>query len=135
MIRRPPRSTLFPYTTLFRSILKDGATPKQITRPAPPHALAPLISLANTIEAQASLPPTRHTVTVMLAAIEALRDDVHRLASVVHTARLLARILAKPTDQAQLDAAAKRCTYQAKVWRRQARRWIRAQTQLPQAPG
>src|SRR2546422_10914450 len=24
MIRRPPRSTLFPYTTLFRSILKQG---------------------------------------------------------------------------------------------------------------
>src|SRR3712207_5329846 len=24
MIRRPPRSTLFPYTTLFRSILKEG---------------------------------------------------------------------------------------------------------------
>src|SRR5947209_19987800 len=24
MIRRPPRSTLFPYTTLFRSIPKDG---------------------------------------------------------------------------------------------------------------
>src|SRR3989449_2043870 len=26
MIRRPPRSTLFPYTTLFRSILKSGRT-------------------------------------------------------------------------------------------------------------
>src|SRR4051812_49796542 len=25
MIRRPPRSTLFPYTTLFRSILKQNA--------------------------------------------------------------------------------------------------------------
>src|SRR2546430_6887737 len=25
MIRRPPRSTLFPYTTLFRSELRDGA--------------------------------------------------------------------------------------------------------------
>src|SRR2546425_8799019 len=25
MIRRPPRSTLFPYTTLFRSLLKFGA--------------------------------------------------------------------------------------------------------------
>src|SRR2546430_5371758 len=25
MIRRPPRSTLFPYTTLFRSILQDPA--------------------------------------------------------------------------------------------------------------
>src|SRR6266480_4999727 len=26
MIRRPPRSTLFPYTTLFRSSASDGAT-------------------------------------------------------------------------------------------------------------
>src|SRR5258707_13818292 len=26
MIRRPPRSTLFPYTTLFRSQTQDGAT-------------------------------------------------------------------------------------------------------------
>src|SRR5258708_26568715 len=26
MIRRPPRSTLFPYTTLFRSSLKTGAS-------------------------------------------------------------------------------------------------------------
>src|SRR2546430_7393627 len=25
MIRRPPRSTLFPYTTLFRSIINTGA--------------------------------------------------------------------------------------------------------------
>src|SRR3712207_7946428 len=27
MIRRPPRSTLFPYTTLFRSDLSQGAYP------------------------------------------------------------------------------------------------------------
>src|SRR2546422_9776065 len=26
MIRRPPRSTLFPYTTLFRSSVKSGAS-------------------------------------------------------------------------------------------------------------
>src|SRR5258708_19337635 len=26
MIRRPPRSTLFPYTTLFRSVLDHGQT-------------------------------------------------------------------------------------------------------------
>src|SRR5256714_14977655 len=25
MIRRPPRSTLFPYTTLFRSLIMEGA--------------------------------------------------------------------------------------------------------------
>src|SRR5258708_22184937 len=28
MIRRPPRSTLFPYTTLFRSRLADGPPPR-----------------------------------------------------------------------------------------------------------
>src|SRR2546426_7459997 len=27
MIRRPPRSTLFPYTTLFRSVLVEAAPP------------------------------------------------------------------------------------------------------------
>src|SRR3712207_7052816 len=32
MIRRPPRSTLFPYTTLFRSAWDDGGT---VTTPAP----------------------------------------------------------------------------------------------------
>src|SRR3712207_6865891 len=30
MIRRPPRSTLFPYTTLFRSIQKDIFTSSQL---------------------------------------------------------------------------------------------------------
>src|SRR2546429_4801475 len=28
MIRRPPRSTLFPYTTLFRSVFSARASPK-----------------------------------------------------------------------------------------------------------
>src|SRR3712207_8298327 len=32
MIRRPPRSTLFPYTTLFRSFASDGSTPKVKSR-------------------------------------------------------------------------------------------------------
>src|SRR2546422_2800952 len=34
MIRRPPRSTLFPYTTLFRSI-QDGGNVRQIGMPFP----------------------------------------------------------------------------------------------------
>src|SRR3712207_8797538 len=38
MIRRPPRSTLFPYTTLFRSQLPDGrgpgADPRSVSRRA-----------------------------------------------------------------------------------------------------
>src|SRR5256885_14507522 len=42
MIRRPPRSTLFPYTTLFRSILRQrrvGIAGKQRQRLAGTHAL------------------------------------------------------------------------------------------------
>src|SRR2546425_7703420 len=30
MIRRPPRSTLFPYTTLFRSLVEHGLTPSAL---------------------------------------------------------------------------------------------------------
>src|SRR3712207_7896338 len=38
MIRRPPRSTLFPYTTLFRS--RSGAEPvKRVEASCPAHAL------------------------------------------------------------------------------------------------
>src|SRR5258707_6530941 len=38
MIRRPPRSTLFPYTTLFRSIQRQTipCPPVRKWRPAPP---------------------------------------------------------------------------------------------------
>src|SRR5256885_4369857 len=38
MIRRPPRSTLFPYTTLFRSLLISGAS-RAAARPAARAAL------------------------------------------------------------------------------------------------
>src|SRR2546429_1312996 len=39
MIRRPPRSTLFPYTTLFRSPLRDPDRygPRQDAHDDPPH--------------------------------------------------------------------------------------------------
>src|SRR5256886_7092910 len=30
MIRRPPRSTLFPYTTLFRSVAPTGTAPRSL---------------------------------------------------------------------------------------------------------
>src|SRR3712207_7793669 len=30
MIRRPPRSTLFPYTTLFRSVVTSGVVPSML---------------------------------------------------------------------------------------------------------
>src|SRR5256885_3177491 len=43
MIRRPPRSTLFPYTTLFRSLSAAGCLGRDL-EPAPhghPHAVEP----------------------------------------------------------------------------------------------
>src|SRR2546425_8931455 len=45
MIRRPPRSTLFPYTTLFRS----SRPPRHANRPRhrPPHRIANEISWHN----------------------------------------------------------------------------------------
>src|SRR3712207_6899122 len=43
MIRRPPRSTLFPYTTLFRSGLADIAAPFDVPLP-PPATVADVLS-------------------------------------------------------------------------------------------
>src|SRR2546426_8301369 len=37
MIRRPPRSTLFPYTTLFRSLRAAGLLPRQLVRAGAEH--------------------------------------------------------------------------------------------------
>src|SRR3712207_7677012 len=39
MIRRPPRSTLFPYTTLFRSFGSDLAGYRRLHQPRGGHAL------------------------------------------------------------------------------------------------
>src|SRR2546430_12547368 len=39
MIRRPPRSTLFPYTTLFRSILSSATAQTAYRRPARPSCI------------------------------------------------------------------------------------------------
>src|SRR5256885_2605146 len=39
MIRRPPRSTLFPYTTLFRSLQERAAAPRQRCGRGPPAGL------------------------------------------------------------------------------------------------
>src|SRR3712207_7527022 len=41
MIRRPPRSTLFPYTTLFRSIEKDTGMEDKVLRPLSAKHLPP----------------------------------------------------------------------------------------------
>src|SRR3712207_6968556 len=58
MIRRPPRSTLFPYTTLFRSIAEAGHQ----RVPGPRHALdAPAGALGFLREAVAGHRSEEHT--------------------------------------------------------------------------
>src|SRR2546430_17697849 len=52
MIRRPPRSTLFPYTTLFRSI--DRVAGERIPPPKPCSARAPISIPRDWANAQAS---------------------------------------------------------------------------------
>src|SRR3712207_7994696 len=44
MIRRPPRSTLFPYTTLFRSQRPRGGAERQ-RRPEMPQQLEPFLAV------------------------------------------------------------------------------------------
>src|SRR2546429_1989545 len=41
MIRRPPRSTLFPYTTLFRSHVRDGSAHEMTLAPVRHDAIQP----------------------------------------------------------------------------------------------
>src|SRR5438552_12536672 len=48
MIRRPPRSTLFPYTTLFRSLPGRCGRPRPHGRPRPPVRPRPLLDRKST---------------------------------------------------------------------------------------
>src|SRR2546430_8221042 len=49
MIRRPPRSTLFPYTTLFRSSLHAGGTDRALARVAADWRVLPIARPAEVI--------------------------------------------------------------------------------------
>src|SRR2546425_6251789 len=55
MIRRPPRSTLFPYTTLFRSVQRDRRPP-----PARGRARSPLPRLQGQLARPARGAQVRH---------------------------------------------------------------------------
>src|SRR2546426_9278562 len=47
MIRRPPRSTLFPYTTLFRSVHVSGQAPRVSRRVRPSCRLVGFLEIIN----------------------------------------------------------------------------------------
>src|SRR2546430_12873209 len=56
MIRRPPRSTLFPYTTLFRSTLQPpGSTITVMVSKGPTTSVVPDVTTLSQSDAQATL--------------------------------------------------------------------------------
>src|SRR2546426_8617169 len=64
MIRRPPRSTLFPYTTLFRSELYcevDGRFPNHHPDPSQPKNLLELIEKLKAGKSELGLRSEEHT--------------------------------------------------------------------------
>src|SRR5688572_31391548 len=71
MIRRPPRSTLFPYTTLFRSAAGEAFDPSpsvieaRVTRSTLPNgmklSLLPKSTRGNTVNATVTLRSEEHT--------------------------------------------------------------------------
>src|SRR5256885_11846255 len=90
MIRRPPRSTLFPYTTLFRSLspLLDVADQAARGARAAPHPAATLGAVVR------RPPPARHVphgvlVGLLHAHVRAGRGERHpRVRSEEHTSEL-----------------------------------------------
>src|SRR2546430_17292161 len=97
MIRRPPRSTLFPYTTLFRSL---RAVPSLRFRASPalrPHALLAgrlhvSFALPASLSVRPHLAPSR-PLTVSLALRPRVSPALRRRASPRHRASLVPRRL------------------------------------------
>src|SRR3712207_8033787 len=84
MIRRPPRSTLFPYTTLFRSVLTH--IEKVLARP-------PELVQEHTGENRVRVAVSRVTQPVQSSLVEARRvDREHPLRRLTHRDRKSTRL-------------------------------------------
>src|SRR5260370_15268822 len=101
MIRRPPRSTLFPYTTLFRS--DRGIRAHKATSPDPAHAWP----RATRCRAPAS--PTRDTDRA------AARSEEHTSELQSHL-NLVCRLLLEKKKQSKVYLFAYQCTSDSSVF-------------------
>src|SRR2546429_2621877 len=83
MIRRPPRSTLFPYTTLFRSLprLVPGSTSRAL--PSPLKSVRKISAPARSEEHTSELQSRLHLVCRLLLEKKknnpSITDDEHRM--------------------------------------------------------
>src|SRR5690349_22817767 len=78
MIRRPPRSTLFPYTTLFRSLASDGRHPG-LPHPTGRRRHRRRGRLLSRCAAHASAAPRAHRSEEHTSELQSRRDLVCRL--------------------------------------------------------
>src|SRR5262245_63813610 len=84
MIRRPPRSTLFPYTTLFRSVLGTGIKAAQPS-PYTSYADEPLAPLTSRSEEHTSeLQSLRHLVCRLLLEKKKKKINIINIKSKIH---------------------------------------------------
>src|SRR5258708_24108301 len=101
MIRRPPRSTLFPYTTLFRSILRVGICSTLLTVPPFPCPNSPIVlksSCERSEEHTSELQSPDHLVCRLL--LEKKKDslDVHTTLQVHSVFSVLLVVIRFPRD-------------------------------------
>src|SRR2546427_11161886 len=82
MIRRPPRSTLFPYTTLFRSVRHVDSKIDPLSARVDQAAVETRITMAQTQAALAQLTPA---ATATLADYQALAQDTRKQIDVLAT--------------------------------------------------
>src|SRR5256885_11829868 len=69
MIRRPPRSTLFPYTTLFRSMVSTSLkTQSEVLTEFPPKLIPSTLAISNYKTAFTSLPFDRFYANSLIVA-------------------------------------------------------------------
>src|SRR2546429_3705058 len=82
MIRRPPRSTLFPYTTLFRSSSGLGGKPRRCLQTAlfRPGCASKTRSEEHTSELQSRL----HLVCRLLLEKKKTKDNIHYRTKIYH---------------------------------------------------
>src|SRR3712207_6971980 len=76
MIRRPPRSTLFPYTTLFRSGLLQGVGPDRQVPSGVGLDDDPVVPRCLGAEGHAEIPPVR-IADVRIVELHAQRSEEH----------------------------------------------------------
>src|SRR2546422_10745001 len=107
MIRRPPRSTLFPYTTLFRSLhARRSFSAIQRFRQGRPHA--PLIvaltgtdlygDLENSAEAKRSLELASRIVVLQRLGIEAVPETARGKVRAIYQSARCRSTFPRPAD-------------------------------------